>query len=80
MEVMLTLLLWKLHNPACIFLNRGNHESQDLTKMYGFEGEVLHKYDRPTFNLFAKMFNHLPLGTVLNKKVDIYIQHIKYKL
>jgi len=62
-------MAFKLHNPACIFLNRGNHESADLTKMYGFEGETLAKYCRPTFNLFLKMFNHLPLGCVLNKKV-----------
>lgn len=68
-EVMLTLIAFKLHNPSCIFLNRGNHENLDLTKLYGFEGEVLAKYCRSTYNLFIKMFNYLPLGTVLNKKV-----------
>lgn len=68
-EVILTLMAFKLHNPGCIFLNRGNHESPDLTKMYGFEGEVLAKYCRQTYNLFLKMFDHLPLGVVLNKKV-----------
>lgn len=65
-------MAFKLHNPACIFLNRGNHENMDLTKLYGFEGEVLAKYCRSTYNLFLKMFNHLPLGTVLNKKVYNY--------
>ena len=72
-EVMLTLMAFKLHNPRCIFLNRGNHESPDLTKMYGFEGEVLAKYCRPTYNLFLRMFNHLPLGAVLNKKVSFLV-------
>lgn len=68
-EVMLALAAWKIHNPSLIFLNRGNHENLDMNKMYGFEGEVLHKYCKPTFNLFLKAFNCLPLGCVLNKKV-----------
>lgn len=70
-EVMLSLIAWKIHDPGCIFLNRGNHEGRDMVKMYGFEGEVQNKYCRPTFNLFLKMFKHLPLGVIMNKKVMV---------
>lgn len=51
-----------LVDPECIYLNRGNHENADLNKMYGFEGEVLAKYDQDTFMLFVDSFKYLPLG------------------
>lgn len=39
-EVMIALYSFKLLNPKCMYLNRGNHESLDLNAMYGFSGEV----------------------------------------
>lgn len=56
-------------HPTCIYLNRGNHESWDLTKMYGFEGEILNKYCATTYSLFVHVFNYLPIGHVISKKV-----------
>lgn len=44
-EVITTLLAWKVCYPQHFFMNRGNHESGNLTRMYGFEGEVKHKLD-----------------------------------
>ena len=70
-EVIISLFAYKLADPNCIFLNRGNHESKNLTKMYGFEGEVLAKYDSPTYALFTHVFNYLPLGHIINKKVMV---------
>ncbi len=43
-EVMITLYSFKLMNPKCLYLNRGNHESFELNLMYGFSGEVQAKY------------------------------------
>lgn len=37
--------------------------------MYGFEGEVVSKYDKTTYNIFGEMFQHLPISHCLNKKV-----------
>lgn len=39
-EVVLTMLAWKLLYPKHFYMSRGNHESKNLNKMYGFEGEV----------------------------------------
>jgi serine/threonine-protein phosphatase 5 len=68
-ECMIGLMIFKVWNPACMYLNRGNHENPDLNKMYGFEGEVLAKYCQSTFVLFKNLFYHLPLAHVINKKV-----------
>jgi hypothetical protein len=40
-----------------------------MNKLYGFEGEVKQKYDDNVYELFQDIFNKLPLGYVLNKRV-----------
>lgn len=47
-ECILALYLWLLANPKCMYLNRGNHEGKNMNKLYGFEGEVKHKYCEKT--------------------------------
>ena len=36
----MTLFAWKLLFPDHVHLTRGNHETKNMNKMYGFEGEV----------------------------------------
>mmetsp|Transcript_82417 Transcript_82417/g.123691 ORF Transcript_82417/g.123691 Transcript_82417/m.123691 type:complete len:176 (+) Transcript_82417:923-1450(+) len=52
-------------------LTRGNHEAKNMNKLYGFEGEVLNKYDGNIYELFSKIFCALPLAYTLNKKVMV---------
>lgn len=52
-EVIMTLLAWKVCFPQHFFMSRGNHEAKQLNKMYGFEGEVKKKYDVKTYDLFS---------------------------
>ncbi len=40
-EVILTLMAFKVLYPQYMHLARGNHESQGMNKLYGFNGEVL---------------------------------------
>lgn len=68
-ECMIALYAILLVDPESIYLNRGNHENADLNKMYGFEGEILSKYDSDTFLLFVDSFKYLPLGHTIEKKV-----------
>jgi serine/threonine-protein phosphatase 5 len=68
--VALTLFAYKLLYPDGLFLTRGNHESRTCNAMYGFEGEVLHKYDRQVMSLFTEVFNQLPLAACINEKVN----------
>uniref|UniRef100_A0A0G4FFZ0 Serine/threonine-protein phosphatase n=1 Tax=Chromera velia CCMP2878 TaxID=1169474 RepID=A0A0G4FFZ0_9ALVE len=57
--------------PSHFHLNRGNHETKNMNKIYGFEGEVKAKYDQPLYDLCAEAFCLLPLSHVLNKKVFV---------
>lgn len=52
LEVIVTLMAWKVLNPDCMHLTRGNHEAQSLNKLYGFEGEVKHKLNMTAMDIF----------------------------
>jgi len=66
-----TFLAWKLALPRSFHMTRGNHETRNMNKIYGFEGEVKHKYDERTFELFLETFRWLPLGAVIAKSVFV---------
>lgn len=68
-EVILILFAWKLCYPTKVNLARGNHETRNMNKLYGFEGEVTKKYDEDLYQLFCEAFCLLPLCHVINKKV-----------
>jgi serine/threonine-protein phosphatase 5 len=70
-ECILALYIYKLMEPNCVFLNRGNHEGRNMNKMYGFDGEVKAKYCNTTLDLWAHSFDYLTLCHVLNKKVFV---------
>ena len=67
-EVALRLYAYKWLYPTHFFLNRGNHESDDMNRMYGFEGECRAKYSERVFRLFSESFSALPLATLIGGK------------
>lgn len=71
LEVILILFAWKLFSPRCIHLARGNHETRNMNKLYGFEGEVTKKYDEDLYTLFCETFCLLPLCHCINSKVFV---------
>lgn len=44
-EIALLLYAYKWLRPHGFFLNRGNHETDDMNRVYGFEGECKAKYN-----------------------------------
>jgi serine/threonine-protein phosphatase 5 len=68
-ETIFTLFGYKALYPDHMHLNRGNHETVNMNKMYGFDGEVVHKYNRELMDLFTDAFRWLPLSHTLNSKV-----------
>ncbi|KAF2491744.1 serine/threonine-protein phosphatase-like protein 5 [Lophium mytilinum] len=67
-EVCLLLYAYKWLYPTSFFLNRGNHETDDMNRMYGFEGECRAKYTERVFKVFSESFSALPLATLIGKK------------
>ena len=67
-EIALLLYAYKWLRPNKFFLNRGNHETDDMNRMYGFEGECKAKYSERLFKCFSESFSALPLATLVGKK------------
>ena len=69
LEVVLLLFTFKCLYPDHVHLSRGNHESLNMNRIYGFEGEVKAKYSVQMFDLFTECFHCLPLAHVVAGKV-----------
>ncbi|KAL1900263.1 Palmitoyl-protein thioesterase 1 [Sporothrix stenoceras] len=67
-EIALLLYANKWLRPEAFFLNRGNHETDDMNRAYGFEGECKAKYNDRVFRLFSESFSALPLATLIGDK------------
>lgn len=70
-EIVMTLLVCKLLCPKSVHMLRGNHETLAMTKHYGFEQEVLKKYDANVLAGFRQFFNTLPLAAVVQDTVFV---------
>ncbi|KAJ9474058.1 putative Serine/threonine-protein phosphatase T (putative) [Pseudozyma hubeiensis] len=65
-EIALTVFAYKWLYPKTTLINRGNHETSEMNKVYGFEGEVKAKFGGDlTFKLFTQVFVALPLATLI---------------
>lgn len=72
-EVALLFYSLKILYPDNMFLNRGNHETDNMNKIYGFEDECKYKYSQRIFDLFSQSFETLPLATLINN--DYLVMH-----
>ena len=69
-ETISLLICLKLRFPSRITLLRGNHESRQITQVYGFYAECLRKYANPNvWTSITNMFDFLPLAAVVGGSV-----------
>ena len=69
-ETFLFLLALKVAYPQCITLIRGNHESRQITQVYGFYDECVRKYNSANvWRLCCEVFDYLSLSAVVDDKI-----------
>jgi serine/threonine-protein phosphatase 4 catalytic subunit len=69
-ETFLLLLAFKVRYPDRITLIRGNHESRQITQVYGFYDECLRKYGSASvWRYCCEVFDYLSLGAVVDGRV-----------
>lgn len=73
-ETLSLLLCLKVLYPDRMWLLRGNHESRQITQVYGFYDECMRKFATGgVWKLFTDLFDYLPLSAVVNN--DIFCCH-----
>ncbi|CAX42681.1 serine/threonine-protein phosphatase type 2A, catalytic subunit, putative [Candida dubliniensis CD36] len=69
-ETVSYLVCMKVRFPNRITILRGNHESRQITQVYGFYDECLRKYGSATvWKLFTDLFDYFPITALVDNKV-----------
>lgn len=69
-ETFLLLLALKVRYPERITLIRGNHESRQITQVYGFYDECQRKYGSTNvWRWCCEVFDYLALGAIVDGRV-----------
>jgi serine/threonine-protein phosphatase PP1 catalytic subunit len=68
-ENMVLLLTLKFLYPKKMFLLRGNHETEDISTVYGLRDECIRRYDFGLYAAFLQVFDAMPFAAVVAGRI-----------
>mmetsp|Transcript_29218 Transcript_29218/g.78425 ORF Transcript_29218/g.78425 Transcript_29218/m.78425 type:complete len:250 (-) Transcript_29218:70-819(-) len=69
-ECVTLVVLLKVRYRNRVTILRGNHESRQITQVYGFYDECLRKYGNANvWKHFTELFDYLPLAAMVDQKI-----------
>lgn len=69
-ETVTLLVCLKVRYPNRVAILRGNHESRQITQVYGFYDECMKKYGSPAvWTYFTDLFDYLPLTGLVESQI-----------
>ena len=64
------LVCLKVRYPERVYILRGNHESRQITQVYGFYDECIRKYGSANvWKLFTDLFDYFPLTALVDNRI-----------
>jgi len=66
---MCLLMAYKIKFPENFFMLRGNHETESISRMYGFYDECKWRYSIKLWKSFVDLFNCLPVAAIVEEKI-----------
>lgn len=68
-EVICLLFILKIEYPKNVVLLRGNHESREMTKTFGFKAECRSKLTKQLHKYFCLAFDKMPLAALIDQQI-----------
>lgn len=69
-ETVSLLLTLKVRYPNRLTILRGNHESRQITQVYGFYDETVRKYGNcNVWKLLTDLFDYMPLAAIVENQI-----------
>ena len=69
-ETVQLVTCYKVRYPQRVYMIRGNHESRQITQVYGFYDECLRKYGSANvWKMFTDLFDYLPLSALIESSI-----------
>ena len=68
-ETLCLLFAYKIKYPEGVFMLRGNHECQNISRIYGFWDECKRRYSIKLWKEFINLFNVLPVAALVEDRI-----------